>query len=223
MLVIGVDGCKDGWVAASLNDSNTVSVTVHKKFADLLSAANGASCIGVDIPIGLPVDGFRKADLEARGVLPLGLRKSVFMTPPREALEAATHAQGSTICKCLTGAGMSQQAYALRYKIFEVQPLAVRDARIFEVHPEVSFFALMRELETTVVLRSKKTWNGMWARWNALQAADVVVPTALGAGGLSACDDVLDAAVAAWTARRKLRGLAQSLPEKSSRTETIWY
>ena len=226
MLVIGVDGCKGGWVAAALGDSNTVSVTVHKKFADLLSAADGASWIGVDIPIGLPADGVREADRLARIVLlPTGRANSVFITPPREALEADTHAQGSAICKRLTGVGMSQQAYALRKKIFEVAPLAAEDPRIFEVHPEVSFFELTREFDPPVLLPSKKTWHGMWARWNALQDADVVVPTALGAGGLSACDDVLDAAVAARTARRKLRGLARSLPAEpeSSRTPTIWY
>ena len=75
--------------------------------------------VAIDIPIGLPPTGPRQADVLARGQV--GRRaSSVFVTPIRAALLATTHAEASALHRSATGKGLSQQAYALRAKILEV-------------------------------------------------------------------------------------------------------
>jgi len=82
--------------------------------------------------------------------------------------------------------------------------------RLYEVHPEVSFWAL-----AGAPLRAgKHTWTGQAERRALLEAAGLVIPTELGrAGMVAATDDVLDAAVAAWSAQRIANGHARSLPD----------
>src|SRR5205823_2691454 len=81
------------------------------------------------------------------------------------------------------------------------------EERIFEVHPEVSFAALAgRHLA-----HPKRSWNGQMERRRLLAEHGLEVPDELAAGTASA-DDVLDAAVAAWSAERIARGEAKTLP-----------
>jgi predicted RNase H-like nuclease len=69
---------------------------------------------------------------------------------------------------------------------------------------------------------SKRTWNGIHQRMSVLAAAGIRLPDRLGpAGSLAGVDDVLDAAVAAWTARRVVRGQAISFPSPPAEA-TIW-
>ncbi len=88
-----------------------------------------------------------------------------------------------------------------------------QDARIREVHPELSFQELARQQNRTITA-SKKTWNGIVERWRLLQtvglAATLKPSTAL---RTAAFDDVLDAAVGSWTAHRIASGQALSIPE----------
>jgi len=58
----------------------------------------------------------------------------------------------------------------------------------------------------------KKTWAGQALRRSLLRDAGVVLGDALGPADRVPVDDVLDAAVAAWTARRVALGTARSLP-----------
>ncbi len=84
------------------------------------------------------------------------------MTPPRTVLEAASYTAANEIAPGLMDAKISQQAWALRETIFEVEALA--DPRLIEVHPEVSFAAM-----TGGHLRHPKgTWNGQALRRRAL-------------------------------------------------------
>jgi predicted RNase H-like nuclease len=76
-----------------------------------------------------------------------------------------------------------------------------------EVHPEVSF----AEMLGRPARASKKTWSGMRERLEPLQRAGIAVEGLSGTGA-AGVDDVLDAAAAAWTAARILRGEAISLP-----------
>jgi predicted RNase H-like nuclease len=208
--VAGVDGYRGGWVAVVLDASGSRVVTARDFEA---IAALDVDVIAVDVPIGIPATE-RAADMEARKVV--GPRaSSVFTTPPRAALEAATFAEAVAEARAVTGKGISQQAYALRHRILEVDAFAERDDRIVEVHPEVSF----AELAVAPLPYSKRTPAGLAERRGLLARAGIEVPEAPGVPEA----DVLDAAVAAWTARRYDRGEARPLPEHhEGRIGAIW-
>ncbi len=106
----------------------------------------------------------------------------------------------------------------------EVHPIAVRDDRIIEVHPEVSFCAM----KGRPLLHPKKSWNGQMERRSLLHDRRIEIPDLPGEPGKVPPDDVLDAAAASWTAWRVATGGAKVFPaslagfERSQR-EVIWY
>ncbi|HZA73462.1 MAG TPA: DUF429 domain-containing protein [Propionibacteriaceae bacterium] len=125
-------------------------------------------------------------------------------------LEAPDHATAIAINRRLAGAGVSAQAFALRAKLLQVDAW-VRDAglRVVEVHPEVSFATLAGG----PLPDPKSTWAGAIQRRRLLEAG-IDLPDDLGpAGSGAAVDDVLDAAAAAWTARRVAHGHARQMPD----------
>ncbi len=194
MLTLGVDAARGGWVAVILRDGRFAEAALERRFPALLERFPDAVVIGVDAPVGLPeVGSRRRADLEARAILG-ARRSSVFFTPPRAALEALTYREARTLAP-----GTSAQGWALRTAILDVD--RVRDARVREVHPEVSFAALAG----APLAAAKRTWNGQRERSQLLAGAGIEIPDQLDAG-LVAADDVLDAAVAAWTATRIAHG-----------------
>jgi predicted RNase H-like nuclease len=218
--VVGVDWYKAGWVAVVLDPEPRV--IVGPDLAALVARVEGAACVGVDMPIGLPEEGMRDADRVARERV--GLRRnSVFMTPPRAVLEAPSFAEANEIAqRLLDGRKISRQAWALRHNIRAVAAVAERDGRVIEVHPEVSFRAMRDE----PLAYPKTTWNGQAIRRAALAAHGIALPDELDetAGGIPVAD-VLDAAAAAWSARRYAHGEARSLPEgwERGRPGAIWY
>jgi predicted RNase H-like nuclease len=170
--------------------------------------------VGIDMPIGLPDAGRREADVLARAAV--GPRwQSVFMTPVRAALAEPTFASAVARSRELAGEGISKQAFALRPRLLEVDAwVATSVVPVFEVHPEVSFTVLAGHPPE----QPKKTWAGAVQRRGLLAAAGVEVPDDLGeAGRVAAVDDILDAAVAAWSARRWAAGAATSFPDPPER------
>jgi len=52
--VVGVDGCKSGWIATKYDpEGRQLTFTTHADFESLLVAGFEAASIAVDIPIGL--------------------------------------------------------------------------------------------------------------------------------------------------------------------------
>lgn len=211
--VLGVDACKAGWVGIALGDG-----PLRPYFAtlidDLVSAAaldGPLDVVAIDMPIGMPDRGRRKADTLARRIA--GPRwSSVFITPVRATLEAEDYPAALTLNHQLTGEGISRQAYALRTKMLQVDRWVRQTSgqRIVEVHPEVCFVQLAGEHLTT----SKATWAGVETRRNLLTRAGLTLTGPLGeAGAKAGVDDVLDATVAAWTARRVATGDAICIPD----------
>ena len=68
MSVVGVDACKSGWIAVVLRGTN-VSAVYLRGVSDLASVIPDAEVIAIDIPIGLPKDGRREADIAAKKFL----------------------------------------------------------------------------------------------------------------------------------------------------------
>lgn len=214
MLVAGVDACRGGWIAVVLEAGRFTDSISTPTFARLLDSVADARVVGVDIPIGLPNEGVRAADFAARAFVG-PRRSSVFPTPPRAALLAASYAEARGVLPSL-----SAQSFALGKKILEVE--ACVEERVIEVHPEVSFAALAGQ----PLRHSKRSWNGQMQRRRLLASAGIELPDELTAGQ-AAADDVLDAAIAAWSAARRERGQAATLPAdppvQDGRPIAIWY
>jgi predicted RNase H-like nuclease/predicted enzyme related to lactoylglutathione lyase len=210
--VAGVDMASGGWAVVVLEGDRVAEAFRCEAFADAL--ALDARVIAVDVPIGIPEREPRPADVEARRFV--GSRSpSVFTTPPRPVLEAATYADARQVALELTGRGVSVFAYSLARRILEVDEYAPADERIIEVHPEVSF----RELATGP-LDSKKTTHGIAQRRALLEEAGIEVPEHV---PRLREPDLLDATVAAWSAARYARGQALPLPATNAeRIGAIW-
>ncbi len=116
MLVLGIDGCRDGWLVVALRGGTFHSANFSPTVAEALQAHRAARVVAIDIPIGTEAKRFRSVDAEARKRL--GLRGStIFETPPLEVLRQPDFASAVSLCRKLTGKGLSQQSYALRTKI----------------------------------------------------------------------------------------------------------
>ncbi|HEX6679095.1 MAG TPA: DUF429 domain-containing protein [Gaiellaceae bacterium] len=210
--VAGVDLAGGGWAVVVLEGDRLVDAFRCESFADALLV--DAEFVGVDIPIGIPIEGTRPADAAARRFV--GPRaSSVFTTPIRPVLEASTYAEARLIATDLTGKSVSAQAYALARRILEVDEYAGEDERVIEVHPEVSF----RELAERP-LESKHRVQGLVERRTLLEEAGIDLPASV---PRIAEPDLLDATAAAWSARRYARGEAVPLPDgHRERLGAIW-
>ena len=193
-----------------LRDADEPEAHYLPEITALGTAIPDAEAIAIDIPIGLPAEGRRLADIEAKLILG-DRRSSVFYTPVRAALEAPDHATATRISTELTGFGISQQSYSLRTKIFEVERwLPVAPCGVWEAHPEVSFRFLLGQPAS----EAKKTWAGIIERQIVLYEAEIVLDrTSSAVGAKAAADDMLDAGAMAWTAKRLIDGIARSIPE----------
>lgn len=148
--VVGVDGCREGWVAVSLDQDHNWQVEVFQNIDRLWTACRQAHLILIDMPIGLPGGGVmsRRCDTEARRLL--GKRHcTVFSTPCRAALRAANYEQAKEVNHLHLGRKVTKQCFGIFNKIEQVEtvmrtnPDAARTFR--EVHPEVCFWALNGE------------------------------------------------------------------------------
>ncbi len=222
MLVAGVDVWKGTWVAVALDDGTLAAVVTDPSLASLADRLGEAAVIAVDIPVGLPVRGRRRADEAVRPFVG-PRRSSVFFAPPRDVLAEPTYQAALATCRARHGFGISAQAYALRERVLEADAVAARDARVAEVHPEASFRAMAGE----PLAFAKRTWNGQMARRRLLSDAGIEIPDDLADHGAVPPDDILDAAAAAWSAHRIARGSASSLPDPperiAGRDVAIWF
>lgn len=205
--VVGVDGCRAGWVAIE-GDGRQLGYRIHATMAALLTAHRDARRVLVDIPIGLPwldcavrpCDALARAKLQHRHVC-------VFPAPSREACRAVRAGEGPHEARRLNldsiGKSLSAQALGICDKVAEVDELLLTDSvtrkRVREVHPEVCFSALNQHRP----MQSAKTSRaGIDERLRVLQgrlpAAPALLERVLRQERRSTvkADDVLDALVA---------------------------
>jgi predicted RNase H-like nuclease/catechol 2,3-dioxygenase-like lactoylglutathione lyase family enzyme len=144
---IGVDGCKAGWFAVILRDGDEGEYKLYPTIGKLWAEYRPESpaIVLIDIPIGLPEEGARQADLEAQRILG-ERRSSIFSVPTRAALYASAFGQGREINRRITGRMFSQQLWNIAPQIREVDSLLRHDpearATFKETHPEVLFWGL---------------------------------------------------------------------------------
>ncbi len=200
-----MDGVPGGWVVARVGRS--VSWTVCPDAAAVLVAAAGCAAVGVDIPLGLPAGGTRRAcDVDTAAALGRA-RSSVFACPPRAVLAEESYEAACAVARRITGRAISLQSFHIGAKIREWDALPDRPAHVVEVHPELA----LRRLAPDVDFAPKKSARGAGQRIAAL-ARWLDAPAALADLPAGArLDDVLDALAAAWSARRWAVGAAEEL------------
>jgi len=217
--VVGVDGCKRGWIAAELEKQrHLIAFRTFSTFADLLGAYPESTIIGVDVPIGLFTDGGRICDGLARKRLGFPRSSSVFSAPDRRILGCATYDEANAMSKKLTAKGISRQTFGIMAKIAEVDAAmtSALQGRVIEVHPEVSFWAINHEQPMS---HSKKRVAGFEERRSTLltEFPHISLPATRPVLKAMACgvpaDDALDAVIAAWSAHRFAKGISISLPD----------
>jgi predicted RNase H-like nuclease len=212
MKALGLDACRGKWLAVALDEGHFDDARLTADAAALVSAWPDAAAIGVDIPVGLPKTPLREADRAAREFVG-ARRSSVFATFPSVVLEAPTYEEAKAICVARGWPKPSIQSYGMRHRIFEIARLAAADERIVEVHPEVSFRELLGRTPSP-----KRTGPGGSERRLALAEARIELPDLR-----HPLDDVLDAAVVAWSAMRYAHGKALPLPHgHQTRVGAIW-
>jgi len=232
--VVGVDGCHNAWFAVSLDlQTNEISGEVFPTPAGLCESLARAAVITVDVPIGLTDSGPRECDREARKVLGRPRASSVFPARVRATLRAATRHEASGTQKRIDGRGIGVQAWGILPKIREwdcfLRANSQFEKKVFEVHPEVSFWALNNSRS---MQHRKKAREGRDERRKLLVqqfgARALEDARARHARSQVADDDLHDAFAALWTARRIYAAKALRLPESCVRDSaglpmTIWY
>ena len=208
MTVLGVDGCPVGWVGVAWDEDVTTFVALDIEQLVLEARSRFTiEVVAIDTPIALSSDGDRVPEAHARRRLP-GRASTVFSSPALSALRAETYDEANAANRAALGKGLSRQAFGILPRIADVHDWLATDpdVPVIEVHPEVCFAAM----NGAVVLEPKRTSAGAAVRRRLLEREGIVVPASRVRG--AAPDDVVDAAAAAWTARRFADGMAERLP-----------
>ncbi len=148
-------------------------------------------------------------------------RSSVFPAPVRAVLGAASYTEACALSRRARGKGISKQLFNILAKIRAVDALQTPrlQDQLFEMSPELSF----AELTGRPMPANKRTAEGRAARRQALASASAFGET------VSECldgppppgakrDDVVDALVGAWTARRRAAGVHTRLGGETDKT-----
>ena len=225
MQYVGVDGCREGWLAVALQEDANFDVEMVRNIDKIWELYQNAKLILVDIPIGLRNrnTAWRLCDIEA--YKRLGYRRfSVFWTPCRSATKVFDYNEANRINRQNMSKGLSTQAWGIVPKIREVDIFLKlnKSARgvIRETHPEICFWAFNNYSSMTF---NKKTEEGFKERIRILnryfhQTRNVIRSAESKYGSSIAKDDILDALAAAITATKEDLGLATlpSEPETDS-------
>lgn len=220
----GADGCRGGWIAATLDAEGFRTIHRYEALADLVSDQQGAAALLVDIPMGLKEAGAeRRCDLETRRLL--GRRGStLFRVPVRAAVYAADYKTASRLNRESTGKGLSIQAYGICPKIAEADRLLRKqpdlERWVYESHPEACFTVLNG---WQPLLEPKKSPTGQQRRLGLLSRhaanAGEAYTEALDRfpRAIAARDDLLDAMVLALSARLARAASMPTLPAEPER------
>ena len=225
MFVVGVDGCRAGWLAVKMSRHGAWESRIFPEMASLWSAYRQAALILVDIPIGLPeAANDRACDKAARKILG-PRRSSVFPVPCRAAVFAPDYDAAIRINEQVTGKRIFRATWNLIPRMRQVDEILQTDHKarkvIREAHPEVMFWGLNRGRPLSF---SKKAAAGESER---LEILERVYPLAKALflemkktlpGRSAAPDDLMDALAAAVTGLlggRKLKTLPET-PERDA-------
>jgi predicted RNase H-like nuclease len=221
--VAGVDGCRAGWICVLRQAEPPFDerAFLARCFDDILNHPAQPSVIAVDIPIGFPeriTGAGRECDCTVRKLL--GKRSSSVFAPPARSVLAETdyrRACAAALATSVPPRQISKQMFHLFAKIREVDAAITPQARVFECHPEVAFWAMNERtpLADPKKLHGRLNSAGIEKRQALLLShgfsehflREVKFPRSQ-----AGYDDLLDACACSWTAARILSGEAISFP-----------
>jgi predicted RNase H-like nuclease len=210
---VGLDWASKGWFGVILDDDGSWETDLFPSIWSVWKYHSDASRILVDIPVGLPSDEKRICDVKAKEKL-AHRQGSVFYTPVRKAVYEQNLDEAKETNESEADFSIQNQAWSIVPRIREVDEFldvypSARD-RVRETHPEVCFYALNGR---NALAEGKKTTDGRRRRkallteehQNAMGIYEESVDRYTTPGYapmVSGRDDILDALVAAVTARR---------------------
>jgi predicted RNase H-like nuclease len=228
MNLIGIDGCRAGWVCAA-SDSNLSSVafSILNDLTETVSnAGRERNIVVIDVPIGLPSRESRKCDDAARRYLPGNRKSSVFPAPCRDTLAATTFKDACERNRRACGKGVSKQLFGILRKICEADKLMTAELQqwVREAHPEVTFAALAGPGSGALPRKSKEIGQIRRIELLGRFIRDVDLPRIraqrqrLGARDVDV-DDLIDAVACLITAYRLSNSQAVVLPEGETQVD----
>jgi threonine dehydratase/predicted RNase H-like nuclease len=231
MWVAGVDGCRVGWIAVfmRMDEPNAHRIMTAPTLEAVVDAPEHPAVIAVDMPIGLPDRTEGSGRLPEQLIRPLlGERQSsVFAIPSRRAVAAIDYADACAIAAATSHPSrkVSRQGFAIFPKIREIDALLRTRPdlvpRIYEVHPELAFWALNggRALDWPKKVKGTPYGPGMVLRRALLGRSGLLPEALIGASPPrgAAADDVLDALAGLTVALDLARGGGQPFPDPPGR------
>ena len=226
MRIAGIDGYTGGWIAVVIDDGNFATAQVFSNDdLETLIASNAIEYAIVDIPIGLisgkDADNPKQKTRDTETAMRKFLKKRhvcVFNTPCRQALDTIDENDywlASDVNRKILGVKLTKQTFYIMEKIREADVIVQKlgQDKIREGHPEVSFKVLAND--KVLNLENKKTNGGKKQRIDFLEGAGfncTNLKQHLPNHKPAKLDDLLDAAVLAWSATRWKNNEHKSFP-----------
>ena len=219
--VIGIDGCRSGWLTTRILDDKSLSFHVIKNLKDSYLKDLNLTHVGIDMPLELSPTGKRPAEVEARFLLKK--RSCTIFSPPTiSALECESYLDACEINFRDCGNRISKQSWNLFPKIKETQKFfknkLITKPSIYEIHPELSFMAMNN---MKVIELSKKTDLGRKIRIKLIQkffpkfSFESVRNEYKKNQVLD--DDILDSVSVLWSTQRIVDNIANFVPKNSEK------
>lgn len=220
MKTLGIDACRAGWIAISLDEKDP-GYWVLTTNDELKDAFEKYDRIFIDIPIGLEDEKYvRRCDAELRKVLGPDYQASVFNPPVRPALHAPTYAEASMTSYEVTQKKISIQAWNITPNIRAVDELLQEEeafrGKVYESHPELIFQQLNGGAP---ILQKKQTKKGLRHRLGLLKDRNKIVDDFFRdikeeyRRNQVEEDDIVDSMALAWLANQSLEKSLKTLPE----------
>jgi threonine dehydratase len=231
MWVAGVDGCRAGWIAVLMrvDDPQAHRIVTAPTLDAIADAPEQPAVIAVDMPIGLPERTEGSGRLPEQLIRPLlGARQSsVFAIPSRRAVAAEDFGEACAIAAATSEPPrkISRQGFGIFPKIREIDALlrARPDLlpRVYEVHPELAFWALndRKALNQPKKVKGTPYAPGMALRQTLLTRSGLLPEGLIHASPPrgAAQDDLLDALAGLTVALDIARGGGQPFPDPPGR------
>jgi predicted RNase H-like nuclease len=221
MKILGIDGCRFGWLGILIDNKGNWDYLVCESLTKLLLHFNPDACL-IDIPIVLSEnESARNCDIALRKLLPKNYKSSVFNPPVYNALNAQDYKEACKLNHFATGKKISLQTWYILPKIIEVNEFIQANdevaSKFFESHPETFFFRLNNE---NPLQNKKKTLEGRLERLSILMKLDKLsqeIYNSIVSATLRKhvqFDDILDAIVLALAGIKHFTEMFEMIPDE---------
>ena len=212
-----------------VDDPHTHRITTAPAFAAIADAPEQPAVIAVDMPIGLPERTEGSGRRPEQLIRPLlGQRQSsVFAIPSRRAVEAEDYGEACAIAAATSEPPrkVSRQGFAIFPKIREIDALLRAwpelVSRLYEVHPELAYWALnhAKALDQPKKVKGTPYAPGMALRRTLLSRSGLLPDGLIHASPPRGAteDDLLDALAGLTVALDLARGGGRSFPDPPGR------